>query len=101
VAGQGDREVQGAVAVNCLARRTRRLRLDELVAGTLLHYPLYRDYELKGATTCRAVLQRLLAQRTAMEDAGRLQYLRHGVWRRFWRKLGNLLGIASSPRSSQ
>jgi capsular polysaccharide export protein len=101
VAGQGYHEVQGAVAVNCLARRTRRLRLDELVAGTLLRYPLYWDHELKGATTCRAVLQRLLAQRTALEDAGRLQYLRHGVWRRLWRKFGNLLGIASSLRSSQ
>ena len=101
VAGQGDREVQGAVAVNCLARRTRRLRLDELVAGTLLRYPLYWDYELKGATTCRAVLLRLLAQRTALEESGRLQYLRDGVWRRLWRKFGNLLGIASSLRSSQ
>ena len=101
VAGQGDREVQGAVAVNCLARRTRRLRLDELVAGTLLRYPLYWDHELKGATTCRAVLQRLLAQRTALEDAARLQYLRYGVWRRLWRKMVNLLGIASSLRSSQ
>jgi len=67
-------------------RRERRLSLDELVAGALLHYPLYWDPALKGYTTCEAVLQRLLEQRTALEQQGNLHALRTGWLRRQWRK---------------
>ena len=44
-------------------RRNRTLGLDQLVAAALLHYPLYWDAELKGYTSCEAVLHRLLEQR--------------------------------------
>jgi capsular polysaccharide export protein len=101
VAGQGDHEVQGAVVANCLARRTRRLSLDALVAGTLLRYPLYWDHELKGVTTCMAVLLRIQTQRDALLAEGRLQHLKDGYVRRLFRKLKYLLGVASSLRSSQ
>jgi capsular polysaccharide export protein len=67
-------------------RRTRRLSLDELVAGALLHYPIYWDWDLKGYTTCEAVLHRIMEQRTELEANGGLHSLRVGWWRRQWRK---------------
>jgi capsular polysaccharide export protein len=72
-------------------RRTRRLSLDELVAGALLHYPIYWDWSLKGYTTCEAVLHRILEERTALEANGGLDQLRVGWWRRQWRKAVVLL----------
>lgn len=68
------------------ARRQRRLTLDELVAGTLLHYPVYWDWELKGYTSCEAVLRRIVEQRDALEAAGQLGKLSAGWFRRQWRK---------------
>ncbi|VUZ27627.1 Uncharacterised protein [uncultured Comamonas sp.] len=68
-------------------RRERSLTLDELVAGALLHYPLYWDPLLKGYTTCEAVLRQLLAQREALAASGQLRRLRVGWLRRQWRKL--------------
>jgi capsular polysaccharide export protein len=44
-------------------RRQRRLTLDELVAGTLLMYPLYYDWDLNGYTTCESVLAMIVEQR--------------------------------------
>jgi len=72
-------------------RRTRRLSLDELVAGALLHYPIYWDWTLKGYTTCEAVLHRIVEERTALEANGGLAQLRTGWLRRQWRKLGVVL----------
>lgn len=72
-------------------RRSRSLSLDELVAGALLHYPLYWDPLLKGYTTCEAVLRRLLEERTALEQAGGLHALRTGWLRRQVRKSRVLL----------
>ena len=46
-----------------LARRGRRLSLDELVAGTLLAYPVYWDWERMGYTSCEAVMQQLVNHR--------------------------------------
>jgi capsular polysaccharide export protein len=69
------------------ARRTRRLSLDALVAGVLLRYPVYWDWELRGYTQCEAVLERLLAQRQALEQNGQLRRLSHGAGWRLWRKL--------------
>lgn len=80
---------QGDEASSCFARRTRRLSLDELVAGTLLCYPLYWDHELKGATTCMAVLLRIQTLRDALLVQGRLHHLKHGDVRRMFRKLKN------------
>lgn len=67
-------------------RRTRRLSLDELVAGALLHYPIYWDWTLKGYTTCEAVLHRIVEERAALEANGGLHKLRVGWWRRQLRK---------------
>lgn len=77
-----DRDVGGAA----IRRRSRRLTLDELVAGVLLRYPLYWDPVLKGYTRCEAVLHRIAEQRDALEKAGRLEKLRLGYIRRQCRK---------------
>jgi capsular polysaccharide export protein len=68
-------------------RRQRRLTLDELVAGALLYYPIYWDWDLKGYTNCEAVLRRIVEQRTALEASGGLHKLRVGWLRRQFRKL--------------
>ena len=75
-----------AVNATAFERRQRRLNLDELVAGALLHYPIYWDWDLKGYTTCEAVLHRIVEQRAALEANGGLQKLRLGFVRRQWRK---------------
>lgn len=72
-------------------RRRRRLSLDELVAGALLHYPIYWDWQLKGYTTCEAVLWRLVERRDALEASNELENLRTGFTRRLWRKSEALL----------
>lgn len=76
-----------ALQADALARRTRRLTLDALVAGVLLRYPLYWDWELKGYASCEAVLRRILEQRDALEAHGGLEKLRLGTLRGQWRKL--------------
>ncbi|MDD1649167.1 MAG: hypothetical protein LUO80_02070, partial [Methylococcaceae bacterium] len=80
------------------ARRQRRLDLDELVAGTLLRYPIYWDWDLKGYTTCEAVLHRIVETRSALEADGGLERLRAGFARRQLRKLGVLAKAWSSRR---
>ena len=72
------------------ARRTRRLSLDELVAGALLRYPIYWDWDLNGCTTCEAVLHRMVEQRNALEASGGLDKLRVGFIRRQARKVAVL-----------
>ncbi|TNF54139.1 MAG: capsular polysaccharide biosynthesis protein, partial [Burkholderiales bacterium] len=72
------------------ARRQRRLTLDELVAGALLRYPMWWDWELRGHTRCETVLQLLLLQRERLRADGGLRRLEKGWWRRQWRKLGVL-----------
>jgi len=83
----GDRVQNG----EALLRRQRTLTLDELVAGTLLRYPLYWDWELKGYTSCEAVLRRIVETRDRLEASGGLERLRVGFVRRQWRKLGILI----------
>jgi len=86
--GLTDDRAEGGAA---LARRTRRLTLDELVAGALLHYPLYWDWRLGGYTHCMAVLRALAGQRDALAAQGMLGRLRTGWWQRQWRKANALL----------
>ena len=69
-----------------LNRRKRRLALDELVAGTLLRYPIYWDPVLKGYTSCEAIVRRIVETRNELEQAGKLDTLRSGYLRRQWRK---------------
>ncbi len=73
-----------------LSRRQRRLSLDELVAGTLLRYPIYWDWGLKGYTDCEAVLHQIVEMRNELEACGGLEKLRIGFMRRQARKLGVL-----------
>lgn len=79
-------------------RRQRRLCLDELVVGVLLRYPIYWDWDLKGYTTCEAVLNRIVETRTKLEANGGLQRLRAGFVRRQLRKLGILLRAYLPPK---
>jgi capsular polysaccharide export protein len=83
---------------NAFARRQRRLTIDELVAGALLRYSIYWDWTLRGYTTCEAVLNRILEERTALDANGGLQKLRVGWLRRQWRKAGVLAGAYLSYR---
>lgn len=53
-------------------RRTRRLSLDELVAGVLLRYAVYWDWELGGFTSCEATIARLVKQRRALQQGSRV-----------------------------
>lgn len=80
-----------AEQATAFARRQRRLTLDELVAGVLLHYPIYWDWDLKGYTTCEAVLHRIVETRDALEANGGLARLRVGFFRRQARKLDILM----------
>ncbi len=48
------------------SRRTRALSLDQLVAGTLLSYPMYHDWHAGLPCSLETVLDRLLAQRRKM-----------------------------------
>lgn len=48
---------------DAFARRGRQLTLDELVAGTLLKYPLYWDWDLKTYASCEATLHRIMESR--------------------------------------
>lgn len=73
------------------SRRKSGLAMDALVAGTLLRYPLYWDWDLKGYTTCEAVLEKIVKTRNALEARGGLQRLRAGYLRRQARKLGVLV----------
>jgi len=97
-AGWGLTTDMAFAATSCFARRTRQLSLDELVAATLLRYPVYWDHDLKGVTTCMAVLLQIQAQRDALQAQGRLHQLKHGFWRRNLRKLKNWLAISSSAQ---
>ncbi|WP_144096978.1 capsular polysaccharide biosynthesis protein [Croceicoccus sediminis] len=82
-----DRVVAGEV----LSRRERKLGLDELVAGTLLRYPLYWDPELRGYTTCAATVARILRTKARMQADGSFEKLGAGYLRRQARKLAILL----------
>jgi capsular polysaccharide export protein len=72
-------------------RRKRKLSLSQLIAGVLLHYPIYWDWDLKGYTTCEAVLHRIVEERTRLEANGKLDRLRVGWLNRQLRKLRAIL----------
>ncbi len=70
-----------------IPRRTRRLDLDELVAGALLHYPTYWDWTFKGYTTCEAVLRQIIRQRDLLTQTNRLDSMRKNYVQRQWHKV--------------
>jgi capsular polysaccharide export protein len=65
---------------HALLRRTRRLTLDELVAGALLLYPVYVSCQSRKRCTPEQALQELVAWRGLTQ--GRLPW-----WRRVLRPL--------------
>lgn len=77
-----DRVTQG----RAMNRRQRRLSLDELVAGALLHYPIYWDPVKRCRTTCEVVIEQIITERNALEASGRPLNRRLGWWQRQWRK---------------
>lgn len=69
-----------------LQRRARKISLDELVAATLLRYPLYWDPVLKGYTNCLATIHRIATKLDTLEQSGDLRKLKPGYVRRQIRK---------------
>ncbi|HQV12097.1 MAG TPA: capsular polysaccharide biosynthesis protein [Nitrospira sp.] len=69
-----------------VSRRTRLLCIDELVAGALLYYPIYWDWNLRGYSTCEATLRQIVESRDDLEASGRLNSLRSGRIRRQLRR---------------
>lgn len=70
-----------------IARRDRVLGLDELVAGVLLHYPIYWDATLNGFTTCEAVIANLIRQRDSIIAKRGVGAVRMTVFWRVWQKV--------------
>jgi capsular polysaccharide export protein len=68
-------------------RRLKKLSLDALMAGALLRYPIYWDWQLKGYTNCEAVIHQIIATRAELSAAGALDKLKVGYARRQIRKL--------------
>jgi capsular polysaccharide export protein len=56
-----------------VARRTRRLTLDELVAGALVRYPRYLHPETSAFTTPETILAKLREQRAAAGNGARVR----------------------------
>ncbi len=73
-----------------LARRSRSLSLDQLVAGALLLYPTYWNTEKKAFSDCESVLKEVKRQRDAMETDGKLERMRSSFVQRQMRKLKTL-----------
>lgn len=68
-------------------RRQRSLTLNELVAGTLLLYPLYFDWSACQLSTCEAALEAICRERDQAAQEGRIHRLKQGWWRRQSRKV--------------
>jgi capsular polysaccharide export protein len=62
-----DRELE----LSASQRRTRCLSLDELVAGVLLKYAFYWDWELSGFTSCEVTIAKLVKQRQILRSEPR------------------------------
>lgn len=71
-------------------KRQRPLTMDALVAGTLLRYPVYWDADLKGYTTCEAVLSNIVQTRERLRQQGSGNLLQMSWWGRLRFKSLNL-----------
>lgn len=67
--------------------RPRKLSLEELIAGTLLHYPIYWDWTLKGYTTCEAALRQIIKKRDDLVKKDNLAAVRKTYVQRQWHKI--------------
>ncbi|WAI81358.1 MULTISPECIES: capsular polysaccharide biosynthesis protein [Achromobacter] len=78
-------------------RRERSLTLNELIAGVMLHYPVYWDWVLNGYTTCETSLRRIIQQRSELLATNRLSSVRKSYIQRqlhklrLWAKAGFLV----------
>jgi capsular polysaccharide export protein len=79
------------ISFEVMARRHRRLSLDELIAGTLLYYPVYWDWTFKGYTDCLSVVRQIVNERNILEQTGELKNLEIGFIRRQVRKIHALI----------
>jgi capsular polysaccharide export protein len=73
-------------------RRTRRLTIDALVAGSLLTYPMYWNPATQSVDSCVLTLYRIAQSRDLLQRNGNLERLRSGWARRQLRKLRVLVG---------
>ena len=81
-----------AAASPAWQRRTRRLTIDALVAGSLLAYPMYWNPATQSGDSCELALYRIAQSRDVLQSGGNLERLRSGWARRQLRKLRVLLG---------
>lgn len=70
-----------------IPRRHRSLTLPELIAGTLLLYPLYWDWTLNGLTTCEAALGQIIQERDSLLSNGNFHTIRKNYVQRQWHKI--------------
>ena len=76
------------IDIHDLPRRTRKLTINELVAGTLIDYPLYMNWETNQLTTPEVIVQQLKQQ---IEKQGGKQSNQVSSITRFVRKAVNFL----------
>ena len=80
-----------------IPRRNRNLAMEDLVAGTLLHYPIYWDWVLRGFTTCEATLLQIIHRHNHLLETGSFASVRKTYAERqlhklkLWLKSGFLL----------
>lgn len=78
-------------------RRDRSISLDDLIAGALLHYPVYWDWQLNGYTTCEAAIRQIINIRDNLAASSGLSsvrktYLQRQLYKlRLWAKVGFLI----------
>lgn len=70
-----------------IPRRQRNLTLEELIAGTMLHYPIYWDWILNGYTNAETTLHRIIQQRKQLIRTGNLRSVQKTYLERQWHKL--------------
>lgn len=68
-------------------RRARNLSLEDLIAGTLLFYPTYWDWTLKGYTSCEAALRQIIKKRDDLITKKDLSSIRKTYLQRQWHKI--------------
>ncbi|AWB35556.1 beta-3-deoxy-D-manno-oct-2-ulosonic acid transferase [Orrella marina] len=67
-------------------RPRRRRTLPEMIAICLLHYPMYWNWKMRGASTCEAVMHRLYDEKRTLQASGMLERLRSDRLLRFCNK---------------
>lgn len=71
-------------------RRKQNLSLIELMAGVLIRYPIYWDWDLKGYTTYESIILRIIEQKKELIDNHQFEKFRKGWFGRQVRKINTL-----------